>query len=475
MLEQMSLKQEQMSLKQEQISLKQEEANAEMRRLNASRAVIGDQHCKVSASNTDHGRSILNSLVANRGIVSITSGEGPAVLTAELIQAATLMRDRGENESEIVNLYTPSLMEIIADVNPLLRLVNSETYQWIRCASGHRKSDMKPDLFSAYHPLVRYLSAYSKAPDCSVRRLFGKFEGWQCRSSIHCIWGAKKTINMEGFGEKCKYLQIAGEDCFDHNGVALKLKGILFDVDEFWMIRSSGNTIVDVVKCRWLQEGSRQCLVDFLRNVDPWIDATAAICERLHESVVDFSGSEDGPAWLGSGANGRVFKLESGKVIKVVVGEHSQDVEKEFKTMLHNYKREATSSLVFPVVEGSHRAGIVGGVRYAGYLMAKEGEKMKRPLSDELRGKMAIALFGLHCNDVIHGDPRIENALLLDGEVKWIDFRESDMVTAKVSMRRDVSILFESLGGVVKGSEDCIEVYVNSRTVENLQNVFSLI
>jgi len=31
--------------------------------------------------------------------------------------------------------------------------------------------------------------------------------------------------------------------------------------------------------------------------------------------------------------------------------------------------------------------------------------------------------------------------------VKWIDFRNSEMVTAKISIRRDVQILYQSMGG----------------------------
>jgi len=39
-------------------------------------------------------------------------------------------------------------------------------------------------------------------------------------------------------------LKIIGEDFTDYNKVAVKLKGVLFDKKEFWMIRSSGNTRV---------------------------------------------------------------------------------------------------------------------------------------------------------------------------------------------------------------------------------------
>lgn len=153
-------------------------------------------------------------------------------------------------------------------------------------------------------------------------RHFGKFISWECRASIHSIWDAKWKIDMKAFGEKCKYLQVAGEDCVDHNGVALKLKGVLFDVEEFWMIRSSGNTIVDVVQCKWAQLSSKQRILDFLRVTDPWLEATNSMCFMLDVNIADFSASmQERSAFLGCGANGRAFKQTSGAVIRIVWAE----------------------------------------------------------------------------------------------------------------------------------------------------------
>lgn len=225
---------------------------------------------KVSASNTDHGRAIFDSLrLASPSNVRYASeGEGPAIISPELFGAAMVECKRTsterQNENFLVNLYTPSLMDVVKTVDADLRLVNSECYQWLRCMRGYRQSDLEPDLFSAHHSLVEFWPGYQNAPECAVPRLFGKFTSWESRASIHCIWDAKWKINMAAFGEKCKYLQISGEDAVDHNGVALKLKGVLFDTEECWMIRSSGNTIVDVVICKLCQGGSRQLLKEFL-------------------------------------------------------------------------------------------------------------------------------------------------------------------------------------------------------------------
>jgi hypothetical protein len=171
------------------------------------------------------------------------------------------MRTQGvkPHEKELVNLYTPYIMNVLQEVNPHLRLVNSECYAWLRCASGRQASDLKPDLFTAHHALIQYLPAYQNAPRCNVKRHFGKYISWESRASVHCVWDAKWTIDYWAFGQKSRYLQIAGEGCVDHNGAPPRLKGLLFDVTEFWMIRSSGNIIVDVVTCKWSQ--ARSCWI----------------------------------------------------------------------------------------------------------------------------------------------------------------------------------------------------------------------
>lgn len=270
---------------------------------------------KVFGSNNDHGQSIYDSLMLSGNIRDAPEGEGPAIISPDIYGAALQLGydQQRPHENVLVNLYTPSLIQVVVQVNPGLRLVNSEYFQWLRCMSGNPKADMKPDLFSAHHSLVEFSPAYRNAPECDMSRLFGKFVSWECRASIHCIWDAKWSIDMAAFGEKCKYLQITGEDSVDHNGVVLRLKGVLFDIHEFWMIHSSGSTIVDVVKCKCNQPGSRQLLADFLGVVDPWISAVSDLCQKLNVEIVDFSLSgHKQSAFLGAGANRRVFKLSNG-------------------------------------------------------------------------------------------------------------------------------------------------------------------
>lgn len=71
------------------------------------------------------------------------------------------------------------------------------------------------------------------------------------------------------------------------------MKGILFDLEEYWMIKSRGNIIVDVVKCKWSQGGSKKVLREFLQVTDIWMKAIIQLCEHLNVTIMDCSSSID--------------------------------------------------------------------------------------------------------------------------------------------------------------------------------------
>ena len=228
-----------------------------------------------------------------------------------------------------------------------------------------------------------------------------------------------------------------------------------------------------MVKCKWSQRGSKQLLKDFLTSIDPWMEAVSALCSDLSVSIEDCSTSEQNKsALLGTGANGRVFRLTYGTAMKVVVGQKSDEVEKEYALMLQYQDRADIQLLVFPVVRGSFRSGAVGGVLFAGYLLAKVGDQISLKVSHDVKLQLATALYGLHSCGVIHGDPRIQNALMLNGSLKWIDFRQSECVTAKVDRRRDVQILLESVDGSVEDAAEEINAYMNNPTLDGIRAVF---
>ena len=137
--------------------------------------------------------------------------------------------------------------------------------------------------------------------------------------------------------------------------------------------------------------------------------------------------------------------------------------------MRHHHNNPNIQHLVFPVVADSYRDGAVNHVNYAGYLLDREGTKIMRPVSQLMKFNLANALYGLHSCGVTHGDTRIENALMLDDTLKWIDLRLSIIMTTKLNMRHDVETLLESFGGSLSNVKKEVDEYVNCNpTVQRL-------
>jgi hypothetical protein len=82
-------------------------------------------------------------------------------------------------------------------------------------------------------------------------------------------------------------------------------------------------------------------------------------------------------------------------------------------------KRTDTEDLVFPVVENSFHSGVVRvRARYAGYILAQEGEEITLPLSIALMTELAASPHGLRSHWCHYGDLHISNALTLGGVLK---------------------------------------------------------
>lgn len=436
---------------------------------------------KSSGSYTDHGHAIHTSLEYSAKIRKVLGEVGPAIFPSEFVDKIDELINQNTKRPHfqyLVALYSATLREIVAEVNPHVRLVNtySDLFAPLPCLSDDRPSDIDSVLISSFHGLYRF-NLPCKTPQICWDGLFGKFESWKSRSSIHCIWYCKWKLDMTAFGEICKYLQNATKGAADCYGAPLWLKGILFDYQELWMISSAGNAIVDVVKCNWSQPGSKQLLLEFLQVFDPWIDAVNALCEQWNVSIMDYSSTQQyQSALLGAGENGRVFKLNDGSVMKVVVGKNSKHVENEYKLSLQCQQDDALKLLVFPIIQDSFHSGTIDNVTYAGYRLIAEGENVTLPLSKAKMVELAQLLYGLHASGVIHGDPRIDNILILDGSIKWIDFRDVDPVTKMLGFSRDVKILCESLMcASIEHVEIDIEAYAATPSPERLCKILAKI
>lgn len=405
----------------------------------------------VSSSNADHGKKIMDALKDDANNLIVLPGEGESVLPFEIVAQAQAYKDEKKLEKELVNLYTPYLEDIVNEIEPLVLLVNSEEYKWLRSSSGHSECEMKPDLFIAYHGLVEKKTPYHNAPiNNSVERIFGKFPCWNCRSSLWCILDAKWKIDDEAFGEKVKYLQSCGFQCRIWKDSNQPLKLLLFDIEEFWMIVGQGLSINELRKCKWTQAGSRQVLKQFLTTNDPWMNATEFLLKNLECQLASNS------PILGAGSYGRAFLLDNGQVLKVVVGPNAYHLEREYLKIQLLQDSPDTERFVVPIVDGSFRRGKMENIEFAGYLLQCKGDKIQSSPTIRNRNRMTNIqdgdievrlvkfLYELHLTGITHGDPRVDNALLVKNELKWIDFMDSNNQDLRMRIE-DFSLLFNSL------------------------------
>jgi hypothetical protein len=240
-----------------------EQLRSEIRSALAMRNV----HSNLSVPNADLGSGVLRILKDCRVVKVCSAIEGGrTVMSEEVLAKAKEMHQAGLHKSELVNLFTPALMDVLREVHPDLRLVNSEHHALIKTSRRDCKAYLKADLFSAYFPMIEYGPPFENAPTCSVTRSFGRYKSWRSRISVHSVWDAKWNIDSEALGAKCKYLEVMGEDCYDENGFLVRMQGVLFDVDMFWMIKSLGKEIININQCHWSTPGSKEILIDFYKS-----------------------------------------------------------------------------------------------------------------------------------------------------------------------------------------------------------------
>jgi hypothetical protein len=107
--------------------------------------------------------------------------------------------------------------------------------------------------------------------------------------------------NNDALGAKCKYLESMGENCLYEKGSQVRMVGVLFDVDMFWMIESLGKEIIKINKCKWSTPGSKEIKE---KPLDPWMGPNVSLCRDLNVNIKDYSATdvtEQRCALLGTG------------------------------------------------------------------------------------------------------------------------------------------------------------------------------
>ena len=75
---------------------------------------------------------------------------------------------------------------------------------------------------------------------------------------------------------------------------------------------------------------------------------------------------------------------------------------------------EMTLQNVVRFADDSFRVSSHQTVVYACFILQEVGKRLGVPLTSDVKKQLAKSLFELHSRDITHGDPRIDDAIIVD-------------------------------------------------------------
>ena len=445
----------------------------EARQIRAAVAKLEARQLLSSPSRAELGRSIWEACQSkSEGIAEAVRHSSPTPFLSpedHLALKAQYKLHSGSQENVWVALLTPRLMELVATLSPNKVLVNSELIGWIRTEAEVKDFFQKPDLFvcdpvaflRGEAPRTSDKSSASSKYAASLRTdafLFGSC-AWPLRDAVLCLFEAKVKIDLhEAIGEVFSKAQnlLRGT-------TMAALKCCLFDMEVMYLLSFTSTGLLSSQRFPLHAPGSFQAIANFVlppSAVEPgWLRTTRQLCAAFNVAPVL------GAAFLGSGAHGKVFRVQSLSAampasssaaclsasaasvvttesassarpastfaLKVVDRRHQDSLDAEhlkLQRLLSSAPSRLTClpSFVSPVV--SHATDRSGEPLGSGLLLQPVGEWVwaQRPSnSQSVFSEVLDALLQLHQFGVVHGDARLENLVRVDGgRLVWIDFRE---------------------------------------------------
>jgi hypothetical protein len=377
------------------------------------------------------------------------------ILAPDELSRLLAQLDKSYLEAELVALLTPTLLDVVRQLpDPEQLLVNSESLEWLRTASGDKGYFQKPDLFvchrsaflagaapaGASFPSQRAAQLRSDSPVGAASFLFGRC-AWPLREAVECIIEAKR---------KHMSLNAAVGECFAKAQNLLRgssrpsRKVVLFDAAHVRLLVFSSSGLLSMQTFGWTAPGSFVVLLDFLHtpaSAEPdWLCVLRSACAHFQVTLAPSN------AFLGQGATGRVFRV----LQRVAHGDAEEEEEEEVKSAA---PAAISRTFALKVVEegphGEHITSLCREVEELTRLLAiPEGQPVRRYLPSSctkshstydrdgrsLVGAAAMfepvgvslyeakrtealwlevcrAFAALHAAGIWHGDPRLPNII----------------------------------------------------------------
>ena len=350
---------------------------------------------------------------------------GPAALDAAALQVLAAC----QSETELVKCLTPVLWHLCvagdagADDACGYVLVNCENCRWLDNLGSPLRPDMrlKPDLFEAPRVCVKERAGTDKQGS-GAAFIFGGLahRHLQRDGCVRKLFeGKHDALTLAHFGELVKYHRLIPGEC----------RGMLFNGTQFWLFASVDGSPVKLARAAWAAPGSASPVRHFF-DQQPQLPPPPLLplLRQLLSALRLRPAQVDGSTFLGAGAFGRVFAVQSTEptirhahsmALKLVPAAASAtwlgDLTHEFKAL---QDAAALGVPVVPIVADSLRVldGLGGG-----YLLCRCGVPFDATASEAACSAAFVALAALHARAVIHGDARLPNLLLVDGRAAWVD------------------------------------------------------
>jgi hypothetical protein len=363
-----------------------------------------------------------------------------------------------------------------------LVVVNSERpgFEWLEPLTEGEKCEKRPDLiicnpcfYEARTPpntlTEKIHELQNNLLDNDKTLLYGIKAGHPLRflDDISIIEGKKDNLTDADYGQVKTYVCLQAREVTN----AAFHRIALFDREKFVLLNSKGGDFVSATECGWSTPGSKHLMQEFFDVPSPLVMALKASCEELQ--VTPCAPQVNLPCILGAGGSGVVFRVTTvavadltgtcgstrsqtaglrNKALKVVVG--------DFEKVLRLYREWET---IKKARNHSDRVVSVGAIYtgdgFAAYVINEVGTAVETS-SVQQKKALFVALHGLHINGIVHGDARVQNAIMLPDGIMWIDLTNS-FISVEVSfpVGNDFSLLFESVFEQ-KPCDEQIEAYM---------------
>ena len=464
-----------MSATQASVSATQASVSATQASMNETRILVAHlQAGQVlsSPSRAELGRSVWEACQSkSEGISEASRIHAPTPLLTQAEHEALKERykaNSGSRENVWVALLTPRLMELVASFSPRKLLVNSELIGWVRTEADISNLFQKPDLFVC-DPVAYVADAQPRTTDKSSASskyaatlrtgafVFGSC-AWPLRDAVLCLLEAKVKIDLhEAIGEIFSKVQnlLRGT-------TMASFKCCLFDMESMYLFTFTNTGLLSSQHFPLIAPGSFRTVADFIcppSVIEPvWLRTVRQLCTAFDVEPVD------GSAFLGSGAHGKVFRVQSHLsvsaassgassavspshavipfALKIVDHRHQDSLDAEHLKLQRLLTSTANRLSILPTFVSPKVQHAIdpssGSPLGSGLLLQPVGRWVWAERPSNIQAalyEVLDALVQLHQLDVVHGDARLENLLRVDDRLVWIDFRECQIEASQELQR----------------------------------------